>query len=299
LINTIKKVIAVLLVFTVIVLAACSVDLSPVKAAEIGNSVNLDGYGEYISNDELGELVSYGGYISKREYAAQLSDNFVGASYNPSFAGCYDTNGYQITVRRAMAGQYVGESALMIYVNGSRAYCIQPGTALNTGSSLTQTTSSGVWASLSANHKEAVNVALCYGREGNFSNIKGSSSINSDQCYIATQLIIWEIIKGERNPTAPYSLKGNGYLSMYCTDGHRVLFQMLEDNPNLKEVFLCLDNDEAGEKAAKRISDKLFLKGIKSTILVPNGKDWNEDLLAMRSEENESEVTESCQISLS
>ncbi len=103
-INTIKKVIAVLLVFTVIVLAACSVDLSPVKAAEIGNSVNLDGYGEYISNDELGELVSYGGYISKREYAAQLSDNSVGASYNPRFAGCYDTNGYQITVRRAMAG---------------------------------------------------------------------------------------------------------------------------------------------------------------------------------------------------
>ena len=220
LINTIKKVIAVLLVFTVIVLTACSVDLSPVKAAEIGNSVNLDGYGEYISNDELGELVSYGGYISKREYAAQLSDNSVGASYNPRFAGCYDTNGYQITVRRAMAGQYVGESALMIYVNGSRAYCIQPGAALNTGSSLTQTTSSGVWASLSANHKEAVNVALCYGREGNFSHIKGSSSINSDQCYIATQLIIWEIIKGERNPTAPYSLKGNGYLSMYCTDGH-------------------------------------------------------------------------------
>ena len=74
---------------------------------------------------------------------------------------------------------------------------------------------------------------------------------------------------------------------------------MLEDNSSLKEVFLCLDNDEAGEKAAKRISDKLFLRGIKSTILVPNGKDWNEDLLAMRSEENESEVTESCQISLS
>ena len=63
LINTIKKVIAVLLVFTVIVLAACSVDLSPVKAAEIGGNVELDGYGEYISNDELGKLVSYGGYI--------------------------------------------------------------------------------------------------------------------------------------------------------------------------------------------------------------------------------------------
>ena len=239
--------IAVLLVFTVIVLAACSVDLSTVKAAEIGNSVNLDSYGEYISNDELGKLVSYGGYISKREYAAQHSDNSVGASYNPSFAGCYDTNGYQITVRRAMAGQYVGESALMIYVNGSRAYCIQPGAALNTGSSLTQTTSSGVWASLSANQKEAVNVALCYGREGNFSNIKGSSSINSDQCYIATQLIIWEIIKGERNPTAPYSLKGNGYLSMYCTDGH---------NGNIANAYHKIESAMASAKAIPSFAGK-------------------------------------------
>lgn len=246
-INTIKKVIAVLLVFTVIVLAACSVDLSPVKAAEIGGNVELDGYGEYISNDELGKLVSYGGYISKKEYAEQLANDSVGASYNPSFAGCYDTNGYQITVRRAMAGQYVGESALMIYVNGSRAYCIQPGAALNTGSSLTQTTSSGVWASLSANQKEAVNVALCYGREGNFSNIKGSSSINSDQCYIATQLIIWEIIKGERNPTAPYSLKGNGYLSMYCTDGH---------NGNIANAYHKIESAMASAKAIPSFAGK-------------------------------------------
>lgn len=220
--SIIKRAIAVLLVLTVALLTACSVTLDSVKAAVIGgdDDVNLDNYGEYISNDELGEIVSYGGYISKKEYAVMLNDGSVGASYNPNFAFCYDTNGYAITVRRAMAGQYVGESALMITVNGSRAYCIQPGAVLNTGSSLTQTNSSGVWASLSSNQQQAVNTALCYGREGNFSNIKGNTSINSDQCYIATQLIIWEIIKGERNVTAPYSLKGNGYLSMYCADGH-------------------------------------------------------------------------------
>ena len=222
-------------------------DLSPVKAAEIGDNADLDGYGAYISNDELGEIVSYGGYISKTEYASMLNDNSVGASYNPSFAGCYDTNGYQIYVRRAMAGQYVGEAALMIYVNGSRAYCIQPGAALNTGSSLTQTTSSGVWASLSANQKGAVNTALCYGREGNFSNIKGSSSINSDQCYIATQLIIWEIIKGERNAAAPYSLKGNGYLSMYCADGH---------NGNIAEAYHRIENAMASSQAVPSFASK-------------------------------------------
>ena len=68
---------------------------------------------------------------------------------------------------------------------------------------------------------------------------------------------------------------------------------------NLKEVFLCFDNDEAGQNAAQRISDKLFLKGIKSRILIPNGKDWNEDLLTIRAAEDESEVAEPCQMSLS
>lgn len=84
-----------------------------------------------------------------------------------------------------------------------------------------------------------------------------------------------------------------------CSVSDRVLFQMLKDNPNLEKVFLCLDNDEAGQKAAKRISDKLFVRGIQTHILVPNGKDWNEDLLTMRAQEIESEVTEPCQMSLS
>ena len=139
----------------VALLTACSVTMDAVKAAEIGDSdVDLSNYGEYISNDELGELVSYGGYISKKEYSAMLSDNSVGASYYPSFAFCYDANGNVITVRRSMIGQYVGESVLMITVNGSRAYCIQPGAALNTGSSLTQTTSSGVCRGFVEYHRQ-------------------------------------------------------------------------------------------------------------------------------------------------
>ena len=70
----VKRIIAVLLALTVIMLAACSDFGTAVKAAEIGggNDVNLDCYGEYISNDELGELISYGGYISKSEYARHI-----------------------------------------------------------------------------------------------------------------------------------------------------------------------------------------------------------------------------------
>ena len=90
-----RKTIAVLLIAVVILLSACTTLSTPIKAAEIGgdSDVDLSNYSEYISNDELGKLVSYGGYISKKEYSAVLSGKSVGASYTPSFAGCYDNNG--------------------------------------------------------------------------------------------------------------------------------------------------------------------------------------------------------------
>lgn len=65
-----------------------------------------------------------------------------------------------------------------------------------------------------------------------------------------------------------------------CSVSDRVLFQTLKNNPNIRQVFLCLDSDEPGQTAAKRIADKLFVQGISSEILVPYHKDWNEDLLA-------------------
>ena len=118
---------------------------------------------------------------------------------------------------------------------------------LTADSNLTETTSSGVWASLSGNQQQAINTALCYGREGNFSNIKGSSSINSDQCYIATQLIIWEIVNGERSATAPFSLNGNGYLSMYCADGY---------NGNIAEAYHRIENDMASAQTVPSFASK-------------------------------------------
>lgn len=64
-----------------------------------------------------------------------------------------------------------------------------------------------------------------------------------------------------------------------CSVSDRVLFQYLKDNPNIKNVFLCFDNDEAGQTANKRIADKLNSMNIKSEILIPIHKDWNEDIL--------------------
>ena len=66
-----------------------------------------------------------------------------------------------------------------------------------------------------------------------------------------------------------------------------MLFQMLKLNPTIDTVCLCMDNDAAGQAANKRISDKLFIQGIKHEIIVPEHKDWNEMLLYDEQEEEE------------
>lgn len=79
----------------------------------------------------------------------------------------------------------------------------------------------------------------------------------------------------------PDGWKQNTYAAS-CSVADRVLFQCLKDNPNLNEVYLCFDSDNAGQTAAKRIADKLFTQGYKSEILVPAKKDWNEELISQK-----------------
>lgn len=70
--------------------------------------------------------------------------------------------------------------------------------------------------------------------------------------------------------------KENSYAAS-CSVSDRVLFQCIKDNPHIEKVYICFDNDEPGQTAAKRISQKLYEKEIQSEILVPIHKDWNED----------------------
>ena len=72
-----------------------------------------------------------------------------------------------------------------------------------------------------------------------------------------------------------------------CGVSDQVLWQMMKDNPNIRRVYLCLDNDEPGQAAAKRISDKLFTHGISHEIVIPSHKDWNNDLIFSEQEEQE------------
>ena len=67
-----------------------------------------------------------------------------------------------------------------------------------------------------------------------------------------------------------------------CGVGDKVLFQTIKDNPNISMVFLCLDNDRAGRFAEYRIAEKLRKENIWFGIMLPDGKDWNEQLMAER-----------------
>ena len=80
-----------------------------------------------------------------------------------------------------------------------------------------------------------------------------------------------------------------GSHGLFTDDGVAVDMKKVSDelNSNIDTVCLCMDNDTAGQAANKRISDKLFIQGIKHEILVPEFKDWNEDLLCDEQEEVE------------
>ncbi len=64
-----------------------------------------------------------------------------------------------------------------------------------------------------------------------------------------------------------------------CSVSDKVLWQMLADFSYIKRVCICFDSDTAGQEAARRIAEKLKNLNIPYEILVPVGKDWNEDLL--------------------
>jgi len=67
---------------------------------------------------------------------------------------------------------------------------------------------------------------------------------------------------------------------------------MLEQNPQIREVALCLDNDAAGIAAAERFTETLKQAGYDNvSCLLPEYKDWNEMLKNICQDEPEMEMS--------
>ena len=65
-----------------------------------------------------------------------------------------------------------------------------------------------------------------------------------------------------------------------CGTSVQPVLERLRQNPKLNMVYLCLDNDEAGEDACDGMLDTLEDMGYDVERLRPEGKDWNDDLRA-------------------
>lgn len=77
----------------------------------------------------------------------------------------------------------------------------------------------------------------------------------------------------------PQNWQSHSYVAL-CGVGRQAMIKMLEMNPQLREVFLCLDNDEAGHRASQRLQNQLAESGYQCNRFVSQEKDWNEDLVS-------------------
>ena len=85
----------------------------------------------------------------------------------------------------------------------------------------------------------------------------------------------------------PEGWQDHSYVAL-CGVSAAPIHHLLEAKPQLQEVVLCLDNDEAGHKAARRIAAELLREwNVTVSAEFPIQKDWNDELLSFRPEESQ------------
>lgn len=78
----------------------------------------------------------------------------------------------------------------------------------------------------------------------------------------------------------PKDWKNHSYIAMNGVYESSLL-KALEGHSGLKNIYLCTDNDEGGIEAAERLSDILRTRNCANIFrILPQNKDWNEDLKA-------------------
>ena len=86
----------------------------------------------------------------------------------------------------------------------------------------------------------------------------------------------------------PEGWQNHTYVAL-CGVSAAPIHHLLETQPQIGEVTLCLDSDEAGHNAARRIAGELLREwNVTVSAEFPSQKDWNDELLANHQEESES-----------
>ena len=85
----------------------------------------------------------------------------------------------------------------------------------------------------------------------------------------------------------PEGWQDHTYVAL-CGVSAAPIHRLMEAHSQLEEVILCLDNDEAGHKAARRIAAELLQEwNVTVSAEFPSQKDWNDELLSFRPEESQ------------
>lgn len=155
------------------------------------------------------------------------------ATVSITFDYCYDTAGNIITFKQTVTNDgytvgTTGEELCRIYADGKDAYCIEPGHSLYSGDTLDDA-SSTAWKSLTSGQRTAVNLTVLYGKGGNSKNLGGTDG----QQWVATQLIIWEIISGCRKTTGTFECTNEKYLNGICKGS---------SNPGVRSIYNKISN---------------------------------------------------------
>ena len=148
---------------------------------------------------------------------AFAADNTISMSFGPAYQSdgtliCYQDS---FTSPNGLTDGSSGgtQRRVIIYGDGEEAFCIQPGVPLNTGDQLTANASEA-WNALSGAQRSAIKLALAYGKPGNSSGLSGSG----DSQYIATQMVVWELVNGWRS-TSSYERTNNSVYNALCKNG--------------------------------------------------------------------------------
>ena len=180
-----------------------------------------------------------------------------------TFDYCYDTGGNIITFAKTVTNGSVtvgtpGEELCRIYADGKDAYCIEPGYSLYSGNQLTEGKSS-VWDGIPAATRKAVNIALLYGKPGNSKNL----GYTDGQQWIATQLIVWELISGCRNTNEGFKCTNTKYIDGMCAG---------DKNPGVKAVYNAISKAMAAHSTVPSFAAVLASKAPTHTMEYKDGK---------------------------
>ena len=179
-----------------------------------------------------------------------------------TFDYAYDTAGNIITYHGTVTHDGItvgtpGEELCRIYADGKDAYCIQPGYSLYSGNTLIEGQSS-VWDGVSKDKQKAVNIALLYGKPGNSKNL----GYTEGQQWIATQVIVWEILCGCRNTGAGFKCTNTKFIDALTAGDH---------NPGVKAVYNTIANAMANHHTVPSFASNLASSAPTHTMQYSNG----------------------------